>query len=139
MCLYHFLLFVHKIFDHIHIFKWPNLSFKMFAPARILKLNFFPIILDQIYFFLNQKSFFFNRPGVAGAVLKSASSLIYYFSEPFPPNLQNIINHKPEELGSWNFERMFTPHNMSYVTCCMSCVTCHVSYVTCHMKFFLFF
>ena len=55
-----------------------------------------------------------NRPGVAGAVLQSALSLIYWVSEPFPHNLQNIRNHKPEEPGSWNFERMFlfTPHNM---------------------------
>ena len=71
----------------------------------------------------------FNRPGVAGAVLQTASSLIHSVGQPFPPNLQNIINHKPEELGSWNFERMFTPHNMSHVTCCMSRVTCHMSYV----------
>ena len=35
----------------------------------------------------------FNRPRVAGAVLQSASSLIKSLNEPFPPNLQNIINH----------------------------------------------
>ena len=29
-----------------------------------------------------------NRPGVAGAVLQT----------PFPPNLQDVINHKPQEL-----------------------------------------
>ena len=62
------------------------------------------------------------------------NSFIHWFSDPFPPNLQNIINHKPEELGSWNFERMFTPHNMSQVTCCMSRVMCHVSHVTCCMS-----
>ena len=38
-------------------------------------------------------------------------------SQPFPPNLLNILNHKTEELGSWNFERVFTLHNMSHVTC----------------------
>ena len=63
-------------------------------------------------------------------------------SHPFPPVLHNIINHKREELGSLNFERMFTPPNMSmscvmchvsYVMCHMTCVTCHVSHVTCHM------
>ena len=41
----------------------------------------------------------FNRPGVAGAVLQTPSSLIDSVSEsvsqPFPPNLQDIINHKP--------------------------------------------
>ena len=82
----------------------------------------------------------FNRPGVVGAVLESASSLIKSLSQPFPPNLQDIINHKPEKLSSWNFERMFTFHNMSHVvchvsrvTCHMSCVMCHISRVTCHM------
>ena len=40
---------------------------------------------------------------------------------------------------------MFTPHNMSYVTCHMLHVTCHVSRVICHMShvifilFYLFF
>ena len=77
---------------------------------------------------------FFNRPGVAGAVLQSASLLIKSLRKPFPPNLQNIINYKPEELGSRNFERMFTPHNLSHVTCCMSRVTCHMSRVMCHMS-----
>ena len=38
----------------------------------------------------------------------------------------NTVNHKPEELGSWNFERMFIPHFLS-------CVTCHVLHVTSHM------
>ena len=38
-----------------------------------------------------------NGPGVAGAVIP-----------------------KPEELGSWNFERMFIPHYVSYVMCRMS-------------------
>ena len=37
---------------------------------------------------------------------------------------------------------MFTPHNMSHVTCHVSRVTCHVSRVTCqvsHVTFFFFF
>ena len=29
---------------------------------------------------------------------------------------------------------MFTPHNMSHVTCNVSHITCHVSHVTCHMS-----
>ena len=41
----------------------------------------------------------FNRRGVAGAVLQSPASLIdsliHSFSNPFPPNLQNIITPKP--------------------------------------------
>ena len=79
-----------------------------------------------------------NRPGVARAVLQSASwlihSLIQSLSQPFPPNLQNIINHKPEELGSWNSERMLTPYNMSHVKCHMSNVTCQMSHVACHVS-----
>ena len=72
-----------------------------------------------------------NRPGVATAVRQTALSL----SDPFPPNLQNIINLKLLKLESWNVERMFTPHQVSHVTVHLSCVTCHMSYVIC----FLFF
>ena len=36
----------------------------------------------------------FNRPGVAGAVLQTPLSLIDSVSQPFSPNLQDIINHK---------------------------------------------
>ena len=35
-----------------------------------------------------------NRPGVAGAVLHTASLLIKSVTQPFPPDLHNIINHK---------------------------------------------
>ena len=38
------------------------------------------------------------------------------------------------ELESWNFERMFTPHHVSCVTCHISRVTCHLSPVTCHVS-----
>ena len=45
-----------------------------------------------------------NRPGVAGAVLQTAlsfiDSFIHSFSEPFPPDIHNIINPKPLELDS---------------------------------------
>ena len=51
-----------------------------------------------------------------------------WLSDHFPSNLENIINHKS------NFERMFTPHNMSHVTCHMSYVICHMSTVMCHMS-----
>ena len=37
----------------------------------------------------------FNRPGVAGAVPQTPLLLIDSVGEPFPPNLQDIINHKP--------------------------------------------
>ena len=41
--------------------------------------------------------------------------------------LPNNVNLKLEELGSWYFERMFSPHIVSCVTCNMSCVTYHMS------------
>ena len=55
---------------------------------------------------------FFNRLGVAGAVLRTPFSATY----PFPPNLQNIIAPKPLRLGTCNF-------------CHISCVTFPVSRV----------
>ena len=64
------------------------------------------------------------------------NSIIHSLSQPFPPDIPNIINHKLEELGRWNVERMFTPHNVSKVTCRMSHVTCHVSCVMCHVSHF---
>ena len=33
-----------------------------------------------------------DRPGVDDAVLQIPLSLTYLFSDPFPPNLQDIIN-----------------------------------------------
>ena len=62
----------------------------------------------------------FDIPGVARAVL------------------QNIINHKQWELGSWTFERIFTPTtcHISHGTCNMSHFTCQVSRVTCHVSCF---
>ena len=53
-------------------------------------------------------------------------------TDPFPPNLQVIINPKPIELESWNFERMFTLHHVSHVTC-------HVSHVRCQIFCFTMF
>ena len=33
-------------------------------------------------------------------------------TDPFPPNLQNIMPPKPLELESQNFDRMFTPRHV---------------------------
>ena len=56
-------------------------------------------------------------------------------------NLQNFITPKPLELGTWNFEAIFTttkelfvPCHMPSFTCNMSNVTYHMSHVTCHMS-----
>ena len=38
------------------------------------------------------------------------------------------------ELESWNFERMFNVHYVSYVMCHVSHVRCHMSPVPCHMS-----
>ena len=40
--------------------------------------------------------------------------------------MHNIINPKPLQLEHWQFERMFTPHHVSYVICFVSRVTCHI-------------
>ena len=73
----------------------------------------------------------FNRPGVAGAVLQTASSLIKV-GHCLWKYIPNIVNPRPEEPGRLNCERMFIPH---YV----SCVTCYVSRVTCHLSPVIFF
>ena len=118
-----------------------DLTFSMPVILLFLLLSTGPLqfyhIINVLCQMLIPKKYFssiINRPGVAGAVLQSASSF-HWVSQPFPHNLQNIINHKPEELGSWNLERMFTLHNMSHVTCHVR-VTCHVSHVRCHMSHF---
>ena len=59
--------------------------------------------------------------------------------DPFVQNLQGAVDSKLLDLGSWNFERMFTPNHVSRVTCYVSSVTCQVSGVKCHNIFFLFF
>ena len=46
--------------------------------------------------------------------------LCHSLSQPFPPNLQNIITPKPWELECWNLERMFTPHQVSCLRCRVS-------------------
>ena len=63
--------------------------------------------------------------------------LIDSVSDPFPPNIQDIISPKPLELGSWHFERIFIPpHHASHVTCHVSHLTCQVSGVRCHVPCF---
>ena len=94
----------------------------------------FPTLFVDIYSFfplsLLLLQSIFNRPGVAGAALQTPLSLINWLTlieSPFPPNLQNIINPKPLELGTWNAYTMFTTFHVSCVTCQVSPVTCHLS------------
>ena len=77
-----------------------------------------------------------NIPGVAGADLHLCYWLINLLINPFPPNVQDTFNPKPYELGTLNFERMFTSLNVSHVTCHTSYVTCHMWRVTFHIIFF---
>ena len=84
---------------------------------------------DFFFIFIN-----FNRPRVAGAVLQSPPSLINSLSDPLVQNLQDTVNTKLLELGSWNFEKMFTPHHVSHVRCQVSSVRCHMSRFRCHMS-----
>ena len=57
----------------------------------------------------------------------------------------NTLIKTASVINSWNFVRMFTPHQVSHVRCHVSCVRCHVSRVRCHMSgvtchsFFFFF
>ena len=63
-----------------------------------------------------------NRPGVAGLFYKQLHHwltewLIDRVIDPFPPDLQITFPPKLKELESWNFDRMFTPHQVSHVRC----------------------
>ena len=70
---------------------------------------------------------------VLQAPLSLTHSLIDWVGHPFPPHLQNIINSKVFQLESRTFDRLFTLHHMSCVTCHLLCVTPHLS----HFIFFL--
>ena len=56
----------------------------------------------------------------------------------FHLNLQDIINPKPLELGTWTFGSMFTLHHVSHITCQVSGVRCQFSpSVSPHQRSFL--
>ena len=80
----------------------------------------------------------FNRPDIAGAVLQTPLSFIYYLSHFFSPNLQNIITYQPLEL---TFLEKVHPPPHTHVTCHVSSVMDQVSRVTFHVSpvtFFIF-
>ena len=68
-------------------------------------------------------------------------SFIHWLSHPFFQNLPDTVSPKLKKLGSWHFERMFTPSMwyMSCAKCYMSHVMCHKSYVKCQVSQFFFF
>ena len=97
-----------------------------------------------------QMFFFFGQNGRASrwrvcyqrGLPRLVNWLIHSFSNPFPPDLQITFPANPKELGSWNFDRMFTLYQVSHVRCQVSRVRCQLSYVRCRMSchiFFLFF
>ena len=55
-----------------------------------------------------------NRPGVAGAVLRTTFSLIIWVRNLFSLDLKNIRNTKPLELQSWSFERILQSGGASW-------------------------
>ena len=76
---------------------------------------------------LNCISCVFNRPVVAGFVLQTPLLLIDWLNSSLSDGLwkylQNTFSLKPEELGSWKFERRLTSPYLSRVTCHLSHVT----------------
>ena len=80
-----------------------------------------------------------NRPGIAGAVLQTALSLIHSVTHPLIQNIEDTFKRKPKKLGTWDFDTPPVCHvtlvicHVSHVTCHMSCVMCHMSDVTCHL------
>ena len=71
-------------------------------------------------------------------------SFIHSLTDPFCPDIHNIVKPKPSELESLKFEKMFISHHVSCVTCYLSPFTCHLSCVTCHLLhvkkiFYIFF
>ena len=106
---------------------------KSFIWTRIL-LSWSPLCIWFILFIPSTSEIY--RPGVSGAVLQTPPLLIdswikwKYLKNSVYPNLL--------ELGSWNFETMFTTACVSHVTCQVSHVTFHQSYAMCHMSRVIF-
>ena len=109
------------------------------SPYYILG-HIFP--LPSIDYHQFESPYIINRPGVAMLLYKHfCHSLFHYFinwlSHPFVQNLHDTVYYKPEELGRWNFERMFNPTALcdichaSHITYHVSCVRCQLSYVRC--------
>ena len=80
-----------------------------------------------------------NRPGIAGDVLQSPSSLINsLINSLLDPLVQISSKHCQSQTGRARelkfFKRMFIPHLASHVSCQLSRVTCHMSPATCHLS-----
>ena len=76
---------------------------------------------------------FINRPGVAGAVLQSASWLTDSFCQrAFSSNSSTYHKSQSRRAREQKFRENVQPQQ--HVTCHVSRVMCHVVHVTCHMS-----
>ena len=89
---------------------------------------------------------FINRPGVAGAVLRSPSSFIHSFIHSLIKSVILFLlsfkilfqpNHKSEKDEI--VRECLPPNHLSHVTCHVSGVRCHISGVKCHVSCVTFF
>ena len=76
---------------------------------------------------------------MAGTLFCSTNDLLLIhflcpLGDSFVWNLQHNVYTKPWELGSWDYERILTPHQVSHVICHMSYVICQVSWVMCQVS-----
>ena len=69
----------------------------------------------------------------------SSSYSVHWWSSGDLPGFWNGVDWRAGELGTWNFERKFTSHNLSHVRCHVSGVTSHESHVVYHTLLLLFF
>ena len=76
---------------------------------------------------------------VWGPTSVTDSFIHWVIESSFHLNLQDIINPKPLELGTWTFGSMFTLHHVSHITCQVSGVRCQFSRVTCQMSHVIYF
>ena len=92
----------------------------------------------------NKVKLLINRQGVAGAVLQTAaSSFIHYFSHSLIQSSfssQSSTHHKSQTVRAreLKFDKKFTPHLVSQVTCHVAYVTCQASGVVCHRSAVMF-
>ena len=77
--------------------------------------------------------FIFNRPGVAGAVLQTASSLIKWVSQSSFSSRYSQ-HHDSQTVRARELKFWENVHPTPCVMCHLSHVTCHISPVTCHLS-----
>ena len=120
----------------------PNKEFKKSFPNHSTVQK---VVLVKDYSAIASLFLLIKRPGVAGAVLQTPLSFMTFihslnkrFSDPLVKISSKHRLSQTIRARELKFEKMFTPHNGSHVTCHMSCVTCHMARVTfhvCHVMF----